>query len=31
MEAAGIEENDTVEWIESDDGSFLLRKVNGTK
>ena len=31
MEAAGIEENDTVEWIERDDGSFLLRKVNGTK
>jgi hypothetical protein len=31
MEAAGIKEDDMVEWIDRKDGSFELRKVNGTK
>ncbi len=31
MEAANINENDLVEWIDRKDGSFELRKVNGTK
>jgi hypothetical protein len=31
LEAANIKENDLVEWIDRKDGSFELRKVNGTK
>jgi SOS-response transcriptional repressor LexA len=31
MEAAGIKEDDLVEWIDRGNGSFELRKVNGTK
>ena len=31
LEVAGIQENDLVEWIDHKDGSFELRKVNGTK
>jgi len=31
LEAANINENDLVEWIDRKDGSFELRKVNGTK
>ena len=31
MEAANINENDLVEWIDRKDGSFELRKVNGIK
>jgi len=31
LEAANIKENDLVEWIDHKDGSFELRKVNGTK
>jgi len=31
LEAAGIQENDLVEWIDHKDGSFELRKVNDTK
>jgi len=27
MEAANIEENDTVEWVDQGDGSYLLKKV----
>ena len=27
MEAANLEENDTVEWIDQGDGSYLLKKV----
>ena len=31
LEAAGLKEGDTVNWIDRGDGSFELRKVNGTK
>ena len=31
LERAGLEEGDTVEWIDCGDGSFELRKVNGIK
>jgi hypothetical protein len=31
LEAANLKEGDTVEWIDRNDGSFELRKVNGTK
>ena len=31
LERAGLKEGDTVEWIDRQDGSFELRKVNGTK
>ena len=31
MEASGIKEDDFVEWIDRGDGSFELRKVNGSK
>jgi len=31
MEASGIREDDLVEWIDRGDGSFELRKVNGSK
>jgi len=31
LEAAGLKEGDVVEWIDRNDGSFELRKVNGTK
>jgi len=31
LEVAGLEEGDTVEWIDRGDGSFEMRKVNGTK
>jgi len=31
LESAGLKENDMVEWIDRKDGSFELRKVNGTK
>jgi hypothetical protein len=31
LEAANLKEGDTVEWIDKNDGSFELRKVNGTK
>jgi hypothetical protein len=31
LEAANINENDLVEWIDRKDGSFELRKVNSTK
>jgi hypothetical protein len=31
LEAANLKEGDTVEWIDRKDGSFELRKVNGTK
>jgi hypothetical protein len=31
LEAADLKEGDTVEWIDRKDGSFELRKVNGTK
>jgi len=31
LERAGLKEGDTVEWIDRNDGSFELRKVNGTK
>ncbi len=31
LEAANLEEGDTVEWVDNNDGSFTLRKVNGTK
>jgi hypothetical protein len=30
LEAAGLEEGDTVEWIDQDDGSYLLHKVTKT-
>lgn len=29
MEAANIKENDMVEWVPQDNGSYLLKKVNG--
>jgi hypothetical protein len=31
LEVANLKEGDTVEWIDKNDGSFELRKVNGTK
>ena len=31
LEAANLKEGDVVEWIDRKDGSFELRKVNGTK
>jgi hypothetical protein len=31
LEAANLKEGDQVEWIDRKDGSFELRKVNGTK
>ncbi len=31
LEAANLKEGDTVEWVDNNDGSFTLRKVNGTK
>ena len=31
LERVGLKEGDTVEWIDRKDGSFELRKVNGTK
>ena len=31
LERAGLKEGDTVEYIDRGDGSFELRKVNGTK
>jgi hypothetical protein len=31
LEAANLKEGDTVEWIDNNDGSFTMRKVNGTK
>ncbi len=31
LEAANLKEGDTVKWIDHKDGSFELRKVNGTK
>jgi len=31
LEAANLKEGDTVKWIDNGDGSFELRKVNGTK
>jgi antitoxin component of MazEF toxin-antitoxin module len=31
LEAANLKEGDNVEWIDRGDGSFELRKVNGTK
>ena len=31
LEAANLKENDMVEWIDLKNGSFELRKVNGTK
>jgi bifunctional DNA-binding transcriptional regulator/antitoxin component of YhaV-PrlF toxin-antitoxin module len=27
MEAANIQEGDTVEWVDQGDGSYILRKV----
>ena len=30
LERAGLKEGDTVEWIDRNDGSFEVRKVNGT-
>ncbi len=31
LELSGLKEGDTVEWINRGDGSFEMRKVNGTK
>jgi len=31
LEIAGLKEGDTVEWIDRNDGSFEMRKVNGSK
>ena len=31
LEVAGLNEGDSVKWIDRGDGSFELRKVNGTK
>ena len=31
LEAANLKEYDMVEWIDNNDGSFTMRKVNGTK
>jgi hypothetical protein len=31
LERAGLKEGDLVEWVDRNDGSFELRKVNGTK
>lgn len=31
LEAADLKEGDTVEWVDNYDGSYTLRKVNGTK
>jgi hypothetical protein len=31
LDRAGLKEGDVVEWIDRNDGSFELRKVNGTK
>jgi hypothetical protein len=31
LEAANLREGDMVEWVDNNDGSFTLRKVNGTK
>ena len=31
LEAANLKEGDAVKWIDNGDGSFELRKVNGTK
>jgi len=30
LEAANLKEGDRIEWIDQGDGSYLLRKVNGT-
>ena len=31
LEAANLMEGDTVEWIDNNNGSFTMRKVNGTE
>ena len=31
LEGAGLKEGDVIEWIDRKDGSFEMRKVNGTK
>jgi len=31
LQIAGLKEGDTVEWIDRNDGSFEMRKVNGSK
>ena len=31
LEAANLKEGDTVEWIDNNNGSFTMRRVNGTK
>jgi hypothetical protein len=31
LEAANLKEGDTVEWVDNDNGSYTMRKVNGTK
>jgi len=31
LEAANLKEGEQVEWIDNNDGSFTMRKVNGTK
>ena len=31
LERAGLKEGDVIEWIDRKDGSFEMRKVNGTK
>jgi len=31
LERAGLKEGDTVEWIDREDGSFEMRKVNGAQ
>ena len=31
LEASNLKEGDTVEWIDNNDGSFTMRKVNGIK
>jgi len=31
LEVANLKEGDQIEWIDRKDGSFEMRKVNGTK
>lgn len=31
LEAAGLKEGDTVEWVDNKNGTYTLRKTNGTK
>jgi hypothetical protein len=31
LEAANLKEEDIVEWVDNDNGSYTMRKVNGTK